>query len=117
MKAIIGVLVVLVTMSLFGCGAPEQVEVTTLHGYSGGMEQRIARLRFIADEPLPVGKVVFNDGTCRSYYEGIGHSAEGLTPAKGKVLTVSAPVCNGGGPIYKVEYITQDGQSWTYNIE
>jgi hypothetical protein len=112
----VGVIVALVLV-LEMLGSPEQVEVTVSHGYSGGMEQRIARLAYIADDPLPIGKVIFNDGICSTYYERIGFTAEGIKPKKGQVLVVSAPVCNGGGPIYKVEYITQDGQSWTYRFE
>lgn len=116
----VGVIVAIVLV-LEMLGPPEQVEVVVDDGWDGasGVPIRRAQLVFIADDPLPIGKVVINDGTCRSIYKGgkIDADIEGIKPTKGQTLLVNAYPCNPGRPIYKVEYITQDGQSWTYRFE
>lgn len=110
-----------ITLGITGCGAPEQFEVRVQHSEQQGMLYRTIYLVSIADDPLPFGKVVVNDGMCNinypDFYKTPTRTPEGFVPTKGKHIRVFAPQCQDRAPVYKVEYITQDGQSWTYNIE
>ena len=114
----VGVLLALAVL-LASCGAEEQVEVRVQTGTTYGDVWSVVHMVYVAEEPLPFHEVRLNNGTCNPRYANGKWGAEtsGLRPKKGQTMTVKAIGCAGGLSVYKVEYITTDGQSWTYNFE